>query len=69
MQRTSSILQGIFTKMPTKINSKALINNMQLTIQRDGRWAKCSAIHLYPSFPMINQTEFDNIRRSWVSDN
>ena len=30
MQRTSSILQGIFTKMPTKINSKALINNMQL---------------------------------------
>ena len=30
MQRTSSILQGIFTKMPTKINGKALINNMQL---------------------------------------
>ena len=30
MQRTSSILQGIFTKMPTKINSKALINNMQV---------------------------------------
>lgn len=50
MQRTSSILQGIFTKMPTKINSKALINNMQLFKEMvDGQNAQQSIFSQFPN--------------------